>query len=320
VPAPAAPRAGLAEKIRSWLLDPDYPLTAVEVRPRSIGAVRGVRDRGHVAFGMAASLDLPDGTLNLSMVQPNVAAVNAFQDTVRNVLEKAGIPLHSEVALVLPDPVARVSLVAANDLVGKGAAEAEDMLRFKLRKAVPFDIKDARLAFRMPRVLTSDAQALAVAIARPVLEAYEEALTPLGLSVGLVELASLAMVGAVEASHAPGDRLVVNWDEGYVSLVLTRAGEPVLARTLTGEVVSTHDDVIREVANTVLFYREKLGGAGLAQVVVRSAVLTPAQVVSLLREPLERAPELLDPWGGSDDSVAGQAVAGASSCIVGRAS
>jgi hypothetical protein len=163
-----------------------------------------------------------------------------------------------------------------------------------------------------------------VVMARPVLEAYEDALTSLGLQPGLVELAGLAILGAVEVSHAMGDRLIVNWDEGYVSLLLTRAGEPVLVRTLTGESATTHDDVVREVANTVLYYREKLGGAGLASVVVRSAVLTPAQAASLLREPLDMAPENFDPWAGggrgSDDSAAGQAVAGAAACVVGRSS
>jgi hypothetical protein len=56
---------------------------------------------------------------------------------------------------------------------------------------------------------------------------------------------------------------------------------------------------------------------------VRSAVLTPAQAASLLREPLDMAPEIFDPWlgsGGSDDSAAGQAVAGAAACVVGRTS
>jgi type IV pilus assembly protein PilM len=311
------------EKLKSWLLEPDYPLTAIEVRPRSVGAVRAVLERRRVGLGTAASVPLADGTLNLSMVQPNVVDVQAFREVVRAVLERAGIGLQGEVGLVLPDPVARVSLVPANDLAGKGATEAEDLIRFKLRKAVPFDIKDARVAFRLPRVMTPDAQAVAVVMARPVLEGYEEALTSLGLQPGLVELSGMAILGAVEVSHAVGDRLIVNWDDGYVSLLLTRAGEPVLVRTLTGEAASTHDDVVREVANTVLYYREKLGGAGLASVVVRSAVLTPAQAASLLREPLGMAPELFDPWlaaGGSDDSVAGQAVAGAAACVAGRAS
>lgn len=321
-PAAVAPkRPGLKERARSWLLDPEYPWTAIEVRARSIGAVRSQRERGRPVLASASSLALPDGTLALSMVQPNIVAADAFRETVRAVLERAGIPLHGEVGLVLPDPVARVSLVPASELAGKNVADAEDLIRFRLRKAVPFDIKDARVAYRLPRVLTPEAQAVVVIMARPVVEGYEGALASLGLQPGLVELAGLSILAAVETSRPRGDRLVVNWDEGYVSLLLTRAGEPVLARTLTGEAAGTQDDIVREVANTVLYYREKLGGAGLASVVVRSAALSPVQAADLLRNPLDVAPEILDVWspnGGSDNTPAGQAVAGAAACIVGR--
>jgi Tfp pilus assembly PilM family ATPase len=316
-----APRGSLRERFERWLLEPPYPMVALEVRPRSIGAVRVTRQGGRPLLAAAASLSLPDGVLALSMAQPNVLSAPEFRETLRAVLERAGIPLSGAIGLVLPDPVARVSLVPAAELASKDPAEIEEMLRFRLRKAVPFDIKDARVVFRMPRSAAPEALALAVVIARPILEGYEDALGSLGLHPGLVELAGLSILTAIEASHPAGDRLVVNWDEGYVSLLLTRAGEPVLMRTLTGEAASTHEDIIREVANTVLYYREKLGGAGLASVVVRSGVLAPSQAVELLKEPLGMTPMILDPWappGEADDSAAGQAVAGAAACVVGK--
>ena len=321
VPDGPAPAAGLFERVQRWLLEPEYPLTAIEVRPRSIGAVRVVRERGRLALGAASSLSLPEGTLAVSMAQPNVLSPEAFRETVRAVLERAGIPLKGPINLVLPDPMARVSLVPSSELGSKDTSEVEDMLRFRLRKAVPFDIKDARLAYQMPRASAPDAQAVAVVAARPILDGYEDAIVSLGLQPGLVELAGLAILTAVETGHAVGDRLIVNWDDGYVSLMLSRAGDLVLMRTLTGEGISTDEDIIREVANTVLFYREKLGGAGLASVVVRSGVLSPSQAIDLLSEPLGMTPEIFNPWpesGAPDTSAAGQAVAGAAACIVGK--
>jgi hypothetical protein len=320
IPAPKAPRPGFVDRIRRWLLEPQFPPLALEVRSRSVGAVRGIRERGGFGLGTAASLSLPDGVVALSMSQPNVVDREAFRETVRAVLERAGISLHGPIGLVLPDPVARVSLVPAGELVGKTAAEAKDLIRFRIRKAVPFDVKDAQVAYALPRVVTPEAQAVSVVISRAVLEGYEEALASLGLQPGLVELAGLAIQAAAEVARPMADRLIVNWDEGYVSLLLTRAGEPVLIRTLTGETAGTHDDIVREVANTVLYYREKLGGAGLGTVVLRSAVLPPAQAVQLLREPLGMTPEIFDPWspGGGDASAAAQAVAGAAACVAGK--
>ena len=313
--------APISERIRRWLLEPEYPLVALEVRSRSVGAVRVTRERGKLRLAAAASLSLPEGAVSLSMAQPNVTTPDVFRETVRAVLERAGIPLRGDVGLVLPDPVARVSLIPAAELVGKDARESDDLIRFRLRKAVPFDIKDARIAFKLPPPSRPEGLVVAVAIARPVVESYENALASLGIQPGLVELAGLAILTAVEAAGPPGDRLVVNWDDGYVSLLLTRTGEPVLARTLTGETVTTDDDIVREVANTVLYYREKLGGAGLAAVVLRSAVLPPAQAIELLREPLGQVPVILDPWGASagTDGAVGQAVAGAAACVAGKA-
>jgi Tfp pilus assembly PilM family ATPase len=291
------------------------------VRPRSVGAVRMTQSRGRTVLAAAASLDLPEGVLGLSMVQPNVLEPEAFRETIRGVLERIGTPLAGPIGLVLPDPVARVSLMPVTEFLGKDSTEVESLVRFRLRKAVPFDIKDAKLAVAFPEGGATDSLALVVAIALPVLEGYEQALVSLGLQPGLVELAGLAILGAVDAARPPGDRLVVNWDEGYVSLLLSRGGQPALVRVLTTEEASMREDVVREAANTVLYYRDKLGGTGLQSVLVRSAVLTPAAAVALLQEPLGLVPDILDPWAGAeggDASDLGQAVAGAAACVTGK--
>ncbi len=325
-PAPAPPsprgRSALAARLKHWLVAPEYPHAAIEVRPRSVGAVRMVRSRGRWGLGAAASLALPEGALSLSMVQPNVVEPQGFRETIRAVLERTGIPLTGVIGLVLPDPVARVSLMPGAELVGKDAAEVEEVIRFRLRKAVPFDIKDAKIAFALPPASAPEAFCVTVAVARPVLEGYEQALTSLGLQPGLVELSGLAILQAALLSHPGGDHLVVNWDEGYVSLLLARQGEPVLVRTLTGEAASTREDVVREVGNTVLYYRDKLGGSGLDHALVRSSALPAPVAASWLREPLDTVPTVFDPWlgaEGGEPSVA-QAVAGAASCVVGKVS
>jgi type IV pilus assembly protein PilM len=284
-----------------------------------VGAVRMTRERGRWALGAASSLSLPEGAVKMSMLEGNVVDASAFRETVRAVLERAGIPLQGAIGLVLPDPVARVSTAPASEFMGKDSQETEELLRFRLRKAVPFEIKDAKVAFLLPEVPSPDAVVVAAAVAKPVLEGYEEALSALGLHPGLVELSGLALLSAVESGHPSGDRLVVNWDEGYVSLLLARGGQAVLVRTLTGEAVTAHDDVVREVANTVLFYREKLGGAGLDSVVLRSALLPASQAADLLSEPLGVRPEIFDPWSGQGEGgPQAQAVAGAAACLVGK--
>ncbi|HET8647360.1 MAG TPA: hypothetical protein VFO85_17820, partial [Vicinamibacteria bacterium] len=200
---PPAPAAGgavgeLARRGARWLRrqlqDPDRPLVAVEVRPRSLGVVRLAREgRRRLVLGAAASVDLPPGCLDLSIVQPNLTSAEGFQRALRSALEKSGVVQGAGVALVLPDPVARVALLPAAEIGSHGHAQTEELIRFRLRKSVPFEIREARVAFAPAGAQGADAL-LVAAIHRPVLEGYEAACRAVGLEPGLVELSGLALL------------------------------------------------------------------------------------------------------------------------------
>lgn len=305
--------------LRRHLLAPARPIAAIEVRSRSIGVVRLARDGRRPSLGAAASLDLPEGAVRISMTQPNVADAGAFRDTLRSVLERAGALHVGRVALVLPDPVARLALLPASEVAAKRRKQSEELIRFRLRKAVPFDVRDARVAFADARTRAADA-VLVAAVYRPVIEGYEEACRAVGLHPGLVELSGLALLNAAFGSRPPADRLLVNWDDDYVTLLLARGEWPVLVRTLAGETAASPDEVAREVGNTILYYRERLGGSVLAQAVVRSASLPADEAIRRLEGPLGIMPEILEPWPAlraGDVNRVGQSLAGAAACLVG---
>lgn len=312
--------AGLGQRwLRRHLLDPAHPLAAVEVRARSVGVVRVARDGRRVVLAAAASMELPEGTLRLSMTEPNLADPAAFRETLRAVLERAGALHVGRVALVLPDPVARVALLSGAEVAARSRKQSEELIRFRLRKAVPFDIRDARIAFAGGGPRAADS-VLVAAVFRPVLEGYEAACRALGLHPGLVELSGLALLAAAFGSLPPADRLLVNWDEGYVTLLLARGEWPMLVRTLAGEAAASPTEVAREVSNTVVYYRERLGGAQLAQAVVRSGVMPAAQAQDLLEGPSELRPEVLELWPAlraGEMGQVGHALAGAAACMVG---
>jgi hypothetical protein len=224
-------------------------------------------------------------------------------------LERAGALKEGTAALVLPDPVGRISVLKMEELLGRKGRDLEELARFRLRKAVPFDIKEAQLAVgQSPR--GGPETAVVVAVYRPVLEAFEGLLERQGQRPGLVELSSMALLAAMEPSG--GDHLLVNWDLGYASLVLVRQGWPLLVRTLP-EAAASPESLPREVANTLLYYKERLGGAELASACLRSARLPAAEAVALLEEPLGRRPMVLDPWAafGGGEPGAGQLLASA---------
>ena len=122
---------------------------------------------------------------------------------------------------MLPDPVARVALVPAIEVVGRRRSEVDELLRFRLRKSLPFDVREARLALRALRTRAADPDRRGRA--GPVLEGYEEACRVAGAGAGAGRAGGLALCRAAFAPGPTGDRLLVNWDEGYVDAAPRRA-------------------------------------------------------------------------------------------------
>ena len=316
-PPAAAPvgARGLAW-MRRQFLEPDRPLVAIEVRASSVGVLRLRREKGRLLVAAAAVLDLPPGALALSLTQPNITDVSRFGQAIHGALERAGILGGARVALVLPDTIARVTLVPAVEVQPRKPREIDELLRFRLRKSIPFDIRDARVAYAIGGDTPADTIVVAATLG-PVVAQYEEACRGLGLEPGLVEIAGLALVRAAFPARVPGDGLLVNWDEGYVTLVLVRDGWPILLRTLSGAAAASPAEVMREVSSTLIYYRERLGGSGIASAFVRSSVVSPGEAVDGLAPAVGFVPSVLDAWtmlGGAPAEVS-QALAGAAASL-----
>jgi hypothetical protein len=307
---------------RDWLrrtfADPEPPLVAVEVRATAVGVVRAAREKGRLSLAAAASVDLPPGVVQVSMTQPNVTDADRFRAALRGALERAGVLDGARAALVLPDPVARVALVPESELTGEKKMDRAELIRFRLRKGVPFEVREARVAWAAPDA--GPAGTVLVAAGHgAVIDGYEEACRAVGLEPGLVEVATLALVRGVAGRRA-GDRLLVNWDEGYVTFVLLRDGWPALFRTLSGPLAGSPAEVAREAGQTAIYYRERLGGAGLTDVSVRCAAASAPSALAALQDALGVVPEVLRPWdafGVADSGPAAQALAGAAAAVGG---
>jgi hypothetical protein len=253
--------------------------------------------------------------VDVSLARPNVLDAAAFRESLRALLERVGALSGGDVSVVLPDPAVRLALVPVQGVRGSGR-EAEETIRFRLHKALPFDVRAARLAWSPSR----GEQVLVAVALDEVVRGYEQVFESAGLRPGLIEPASLALLTAAGEPRDGGDRLLVNWDEGYVSFVLTRAGQPVLVRTLPGD--ATPLAVARHATSTRQFHQDRLGGGPITDVVVRSAAVPGEEALLLIGGALEAEPRLLQPWaalGSAEEGPSAQAVAGAAACVLRRA-
>jgi Tfp pilus assembly PilM family ATPase len=297
------------------LFEPPRPLIAVEVRARTLGAVRMVREGATRRVAAAAVVPLPEGALSFSMTLPNVVDAQAFRDALRALFERIGGLSETQIALVLPDPVARIIVLPASETPAPKGTPSGEILRFRLRGKLPFDVREARLAEQaLPRGNGRSASLVAV-IHRLVLASYEEACRSADLEPGLIEMCTLCLERSL-AHASSGDRLVINWEDRYTSLVLSRAGAPLLVRTLPGP--TGLGEVVREVSNTLMYHRERLGGTAIEQAYLRSCALPVTQAAELLSSPLGLTPAIIDPIGACDTAdleETSQAVAAAAACV-----
>ncbi|HKW58002.1 MAG TPA: pilus assembly protein PilM [Candidatus Acidoferrum sp.] len=186
-------KSALVRRVARWLEATPHPPVAVEIGIERVSGARWARTGGLEAYGVEA---LAPGSLSPSAVETNISNVAALKAAVANVGKRLGVKDES-VALILPDPVIRV-FVQHFDEFPRSPQEAEPMLRWKLKKSVPFEADETLISYfrQAPRESGVD---VVTALARlRIVREYESLLEDAGLHPGVVLSSSLAAISLVD--------------------------------------------------------------------------------------------------------------------------
>src|SRR6266704_4233352 len=170
-----------------------YASLAIEVAADRVAAARW--SRAGALDGYAVEL-LPVGALVPSAVETNIVNSAAVKAAVANVSERLSAG-DEDVAMILPDTVIRV-FVQHFEEFPRSAAEAEPMLRWKLKKSVPFEADETLISYmrQAPREAGVD---VVTALARlRIIREYESLAEGIGLRPGVVLSSSLAAISLLE--------------------------------------------------------------------------------------------------------------------------
>ena len=176
-----------------WLDAMPYASLAIEVAPDRVAAAR--LSRAGSLDGYAVEL-LPVGALVPSAVEANIVNGAAVKAAVANVCDRLR-SRDEDVAMVLPDTVIRV-FVQHFEEFPRSAEEAVPMLRWKLKKSVPFEADETLISYmrQAPREAGVD---VVTALARlRIIREYESLVEGVGLHPGVVLSASLAAISLLE--------------------------------------------------------------------------------------------------------------------------
>jgi type IV pilus assembly protein PilM len=147
---------------------------------------------------------------------------------VRSALEAVSLKTR-DVTLVVPDSAVRVLLLDFDELPTK-ESEALPVVRFRLKKLLPFDADDAAVSFQVMGTTRGVMQVIAVAMPREVQTDYEGVVREAGFEPGAILPSTLAALAGLEEGDMP--RLVVNAGREGVTTAIVKGGLLLLHRTV----------------------------------------------------------------------------------------
>jgi hypothetical protein len=180
-------------RIALWLDAMPYASVAIEVAPERVAAARWSRTGSLDGFAVEA---LPAGAIIPSAVEANIVNTAAVKAAVATACERLRAR-DEDVALILPDTVIRVFVQHFEDFP-RSKDEAVPMLRWKLKKSVPFEADETLISYmrQAPRESGID---VVTALARlRIIREYESLVEGVGLHSGVVLSSSLAAISLLE--------------------------------------------------------------------------------------------------------------------------
>jgi type IV pilus assembly protein PilM len=281
---------GLAEKITE-IARPQTPFWACEMTPKHI-IVAGVNHTRNSVRAKIASA-LPEGLIASSHSEPNIRNRESVRSLAKQLLNEAGFA-GSEIALVIPDDIVRIAFVTA-ETRSKKSADLETFIRWKLKKTVPFDVDSAQLAYRVVGTPNgSSPMDILVALSpRSVVEEYENLFDDLDIHAGMVTPSTLAALNLLNAPA--GDSLVLKVTPDCVTTTVFKDARIQFYRRIA-DVTSLYDAAYP----TVMYYQDKLGGAGLRHLFVCGYDQDLRPSISELQEKLGLTAQRMEP-GNVDD-------------------
>ena len=207
------------------------------------------------------SAPFPEGTLRIVHREPNVLDPAVFVGTVREAYNRLLVKTR-QVSVSLPDAAGHVMLLDLETRF-RSHEEGRDIIRWKLKKSLPYDVSDIHLDYQVLREKENGELSVLVAIvSRQVLTQYEDLILEAGLQPNRIDFTTFNLcrpfVRRLEMSETS---LCVAYHEGVLSILVFSEG--VLEFFRTKELGGAEPDMNRvfmEVNSSLLIFRDKNPG------------------------------------------------------------
>lgn len=250
-----SPKRGLFERVDHWLNAMPHPSVVVEIASDRVAAARW----SAVGAGLdeSAELSIPAGTLAPSPVETNVVQSDSLASALSQIFRQVP-PRGAPVALLIPDPVIRVFMLAFETLPRR-SDDVLPLLRWKLKKSVPFDVDETVVSWMRQKGSKGELEVVTAIARRRILREYEEIVEAAGAHPGVVLSSTLATLpllsrrGASMLVRLGGKALTTAIVHGETLCVYRSTEVPAGAESLDFR------GVLNEVFPSVAYYQDTWG-------------------------------------------------------------
>lgn len=226
------------------------PKLACEIAGDRVFAARSA-DRGGMLEAYSGR-ELAIGSVIPDLIEANLRRRDDVATSIRETLAAVG-GRGRDVIAVLPDAAVRVVLLDF-DALPTNQQEAEAVVRFRLKKSLPFDVEKAKVSYHA-QTSGQGVRAIAAVALSSVVEDYEAAFRDAGYSPGVMLPSMLAALGAADASRPT---LVVKVDARTIGIAILDTNQMLLFRTLenTRGASITGEQLAEEVYPSIVFFQD----------------------------------------------------------------
>jgi type IV pilus assembly protein PilM len=226
------------------------PKLACEISADRVLAGRVIDDGS--GLEACAAKELAPGSVVPDLVENNLRQ----REVVRSGIEDAlgSVARHSrDVIAVVPDAAVRVMLVEF-DTLPSDHEEALGVVRFRLKKSLPFDVEKAKVSYHAQKI-GSEVKVVAAVALGTVIEDYEAAFREAGFAPGVVLPSTLAALGAADGKKPT---MVIKVDAHTTSIAILNEEQLQLFRTLENArgVTINGEQLAEEVYPSIVFFQD----------------------------------------------------------------
>lgn len=267
----------------------------VEINPKGVAFVALSGTASSPKLERVAAAPFAIGTLRISLRESNIIEPQVFINTLKSA-HNLLLTKIKRLNITLPDTVGRVMIL---DMEGrfKSRTEALDMIRWKLKKNLPFDVADTHLDYQQITTRENGDMALLVAlVSKNVISQYEECIVASGFTPWQIDFNSFNLHRVFAPRLEQFEEIaIISFFDSILSIMVCFDGILQFQRVkdLSGS-LGVDSRVFMEINSSLIVYRDRFPERQLKVVTCIAPPNVANQFCSMVAEAVGIEPLLLE--------------------------